>query len=191
MKNTLIIIGHPDPESLNHALAEAYRKGLEIAGNNFKKIDLSELKFDPVLKFGYRKKMALEPDLLNAQQLIKEADHLVFFYPLWWGFMPAILKGFFDRILLPGFAYKFLQNGRWLKLLKNKTAHLIVTMDSPPLYYTLRYRDAGIKVFKNGILKFCGINKTKVTKIGSVRFSSENTKQKWFKKIEILGKKIN
>ena len=94
MKKTLIIQGHPDSESYCRALANAYKVGALSAGAEVQEIIVSELKFNPSLEFGYRKRTELEPDLLAAQEKIKWAEHLVIVYPLWWGGVPALLKGF-------------------------------------------------------------------------------------------------
>jgi len=84
--------------------------------NQNKILIINELDFNPNLQFGYRKRTELEPDLLKAQELIKWADHLVWIYPVWWGSIPAIMKGFIDRVFLPGFAFQtwlVLQIGLW------------------------------------------------------------------------------
>ncbi|MNE60279.1 hypothetical protein D3C80_1554150 [compost metagenome] len=191
MKKVLIINGHPDPESLCTALADTYAKGAAKAGANPTVLHLSDKSFSPVLSFGYRKRTELEPYLLNAQALIKEASHLVFIYPTWWGTFPALLKGFLDRILLPGFAFKYRENSLfWDKLLTNKTAHIITTMDTPSWYYRLIYRNAGITTFKKNILEFCGINPVKSTIISIVKTSSETQRLKWIDKIYRLGTEL-
>ena len=187
-KKILLINGHPDRESFNCALAEAYLRGAEKAGSSIKEIRIGELQFNPNLQFGYRKRTELEPDLIQVQQKIKLADHLVWFYPVWWGSVPALMKGFIDRIFLPGFAFKYRENSVWWdKYLKGKTAHLICTMDQPKWYYRLRYGSPSHKAMKQLTLQFVGIQKVKVTAIGSIRLSKEKYRQKWLKKIEKLG----
>ena len=126
MKKILIINGHPDAESFNAALAEAYKKGAIESGAEVKEIVVRELQFNPNLQFGYRKRTELEPDLLEAQAKIKWAEHLVWIYPVWWGSLPAILKGFIDRTFLPGFAFEKIENSVWWdKLLKGKSERII------------------------------------------------------------------
>ena len=108
MKNILVINGHPDKESLCAQFAQSYFNGaskLELA--NVGLIHLSELEFDPILKYGYRQRTDHEPDLQMAWQKIQAADHLVFVYPNWWGTYPALLKGFIDRLFLPGFTFDY------------------------------------------------------------------------------------
>ncbi|MGK5508947.1 NAD(P)H-dependent oxidoreductase [Brevibacillus formosus] len=189
--NILVIIGHPDPESYCSALAHAYMEGAKGKTDQIRTIDLSQIAFDPNLKYGYRKRTELEDDLKEAQELIRWADHLVIVYPTWWGTMPAILKGFFDRVLLPGFAYKYREGSSlWDKLLTGKTAHLIVTMDTPSWYNRLVYWQAGHLLMKRNILKFCGIKPVKVTEISGVNASAEENRKKWLEKVKQLGERL-
>lgn len=183
-----IIMGHPDGESYCSALAQAYLAGAKEQGAVVHLIEINKLSFNPNLKYGYRQRTELEPDLLHAQKVIENSDHIVLIYPLWWGSMPALLKGFFDRILLPGYAYRQRPDSLlWDKLLTGKTAHLIVTMDTPSLYYRLIYGKAGHRVVKQGIFGYCGIKTKKITEIGPVKGSSDHKRQKWLDRIKKLG----
>ena len=83
IKKILIINGHPDKESFNFALAAAYKKGAERSGAEVKEINIRELEFNPNLEFGYRKRVELEPDLIDTQAKLQWADHLVWVYPVW------------------------------------------------------------------------------------------------------------
>jgi|HigsolmetaAR203D_1030402.scaffolds.fasta_scaffold21370_2 Putative NADPH-quinone reductase (modulator of drug activity B) len=189
--NILVIVGHPDPDSFCAALSRAYAEGAASANAQVRRLDLSRMKFDPNLKYGYRMRTELEPDLQEAQRLIRWADHLVFVYPIWWGVMPAVLKGFFDRVFLPGFAFKYRENSPlWDKLLKGKTARLIVTMDTPTWYNRWIYRRPGIKVMKRHILRFCGIHPVRVTEFGSVKFSTAERRARWLAQVKQLGAKM-
>jgi len=190
MKKILIINGHPDKESLCFGLAESYMKGAESAGAVCTIVNLIDLKFNPILMHGYRERTELEPDLLKIQQDIVDADHLVFVYPTWWGTYPALLKGFIDRVFLPGFAFKYRDNSLfWDKLLKGKTARLIVTMDTPAWYYSLIYRSPGHNSMKKGLLGFCGIKPVKIITFGPVKTSNEKRRTDWLAICEKLGKR--
>ena len=188
MKKILIINGHPDKESFNAALTEAYAKGAGAQART--KVDviyLADLTFDPILRYGYRKRTELEPDLLKAFELLKEADHTVWVYPTWWGGMPALLKGFIDRLFLPGFTFQYRENSPfWDKLMKGKTARVITTMDAPIWYYRLAYNSAGHKAIKRVILGFCGF-KVKFFTMGNLKNSTVQQRQKWLDKAEKLG----
>ncbi|MBU0661354.1 NAD(P)H-dependent oxidoreductase [Patescibacteria group bacterium] len=189
-KKILIILAHPDKKSFNGALLDAYKKGAKAAGHTVRVLHMGALDFDPVLHNGYTKIQELEPDLVGAQKDITWAEHIAIVCPVWWGTMPAVLKGFFDRAFLPGFAFKFHKNGRrWDKLLKGRTAHLIITMNTYPLIHWLMVRNAGHRILRDGILKFCGIKVTKQTSLGPVNEFDEKKKEVWFKRMEESGKK--
>ena len=191
MKNILIINGHPDKQSLCFELAQYYKKGADLAGANCKLVNLADLQFNPILTSGYRKRTELEPDLLMMQEEIKKADHLVLVYPTWWATYPALLKGFIDRVFLPGFSFKYRENSPlWDKLLTGKTARMIVTMDTPKWYYSLFMKNAGHRSMKKGILEFCGIKPVKITSFSQVRSSSEATRKSWLTQVEKLGKEL-
>lgn len=187
--NILVINGHPDPEAFCAALAEAYRNAAASqAGAKVREIDLSQIVFDPNLKYGYRQRTELEEELREAQEMIRWADHLVLVYPTWWGTMPAVLKGFIDRVFLPGFAYQHQPNSLlWDKLLKGKTAHLIVTMDTPSWYNRWFYKRAGHRVMRSNILGYCGIKTVRITEFHMVSSSPESTRLKWLEKVKKLG----
>jgi len=186
-----MIIGHPHGDSYCAALAATYIQAATQSGANVRVIDLSIIQFDPNLRYGYHQRVELEEDLLIAQEAITWANHLVFVYPTWWGTMPAILKGFIDRIFLPGFAFKYRPNSSlWDKLLKGKSAHLIVTMDSPPWYNRFVYKQAGHRAMKRATLQFCGVNPVRITEIGPVKSLTTEQREKWLVKIQKLGSKF-
>ncbi|VVV02583.1 NAD(P)H-dependent oxidoreductase [Mesonia oceanica] len=135
MKQILIINGHPDKKSFNYALAEAYKNGAAKSKAKISQIDIADLNFNPNLKFGYRQRTPLEPDLIEAIEKIKKATHLVWVFPMWWYSYPALMKGFIDRSFLPGITFEPVK-GKALpkKLLKGKTARLIITADTPKWY---------------------------------------------------------
>lgn len=188
MKNILIINGHPNKESFCFELAKQYKAGADASGGDCKLINLIDLDFSPVLKYGYRKRTELEPDLVNIQKLIKAADHLVFVYPNWWGSQPALLKGFIDRVFLPNFAFSYRDNSLlWDKLLTGKSARLIVTMDTPTWYYKLIYKSPGHNAMKKGVLGFCGVKPVKITSFSPVKSAIRSKRQLWLKQVEQLG----
>ena len=190
-KKVLIILGHPDKTSLCGALAASYREGAQEAGVEIREIFLGDLRFDPVLRRGYKEIQELEPDLLTAQESIKWADHLVWVYPIWWGTMPALLKGFLDRTLLPGFAFKYRENSPWWdKYLTGKSGRMIMTLDAPVLYDWLIYGAGGRKTMKKAVLEFCGVKPVRVTAFGQAKSSDDAKRQKWLTKVNELGKQL-
>jgi putative NADPH-quinone reductase len=183
-KNITVILGHPDSNSYCAAIATAYADAAEAAGNNVKFFKLGEIAFDPTLHHGYGKIQELEPGLKTIQDAITWAQHLVFIYPNWWGSMPALLKGFFDRVFLPGYAFKYRDNSRfWDRLLVGRSAHAIVTMDTPPWYYWLVYRMPGHHQIRKTILEFCGVKPVKITSLGPVRHASSAQREKWLAQV--------
>ncbi|MFC5048585.1 NAD(P)H-dependent oxidoreductase [Aquimarina hainanensis] len=189
-KKILIINGHPDPESFNQGLAAAYIAGAIKTGAEVQTISIRALDFNPNLAFGYRKRTLLEPDLLDAQEKIKWAAHIVFIYPVWWGSIPAIMKGFIDRVFLPGFAFQKRENSVWWdKLLSGKSARIICTLDQPSWYYRLVYRAPSHRAMKKLTLNFVGIKPVKITTIGPIRLSKESYRKKWLQRIHTLGEK--
>lgn len=190
MKKILIIEAHPDADSLCHALADAFEAGARTA-HEIRRINLRDLDFDLTLHQGYRRGQALEPDLQQAQQHIEWAEHLVFVYPNWWGSMPALLKGFFDRTLLPGFAFKYRpKSSLWDKLLAGRTAQLLVTMDTPGWYYRWVWHRPGHHQMKHTILGFCGIKTTRISEFTPVRGASPAQREKWLATAGALGQKV-
>ncbi|MCK8143306.1 NAD(P)H-dependent oxidoreductase [Flavobacterium sp. I-SCBP12n] len=189
MKKIVIINGHPNKESLNSAFAISYKKGAEKAGAEVKEIVVASLNFNPNLQFGYQKRTELEPDLIDAWDKIKWADHLVWIHPVWWGGLPAIMKGFIDRVFLPGFAFQYRENSiLWDKLLKGKTAHIITTLDQPSWYYWLAYGRPSVNQLKKSTLEFCGIKPVKVSYYGIVKNSTDAKRLRWVLEVEKMGR---
>lgn len=188
----LIINGHPNPDSFNYALHKAYKSGV-LASNkhSIEEINVADLEFNLNLSKGYSTGITMESDLISAQAKIKSADHIVWIYPLWWGMMPAILKGFIDRVFVPGFAFKYHDNSsKWDKLLKGKTTEIICTLDYPVLIFKLFFGEGGVKVMRKMVLDFCGLKTTKTTYIGPIKPSKSEQRTQWLDKVKQLGVKL-
>ena len=187
-KRILMILGTPKHSSFCHALYEAYAQGARSKGHVVRQLKLGEMSYDPVLRDGYEQSQQLEPDLLEAQRQIHWAEHLVFVYPVWWGGIPALLKGFFDRIFLPGFAFKYRNRSQlWDKLLSGRTADLLVTMDTPPWYFRWIYGAPAHRQMTRTILGFSGIKTRRLAEFSPIRPSSEEQRQGWLRRAETLG----
>ena len=190
-QKVLVINGHPDKKSFNYALSDAYLKGLEGSKADIELLNIADLDFNPNLKYGYRKISELEPDLLEAIDRIKQADHMVWILPMWWYGMPALMKGFIDRIFLPGFFFKYQKGNPFpKKLLKGKTARLIITADTVRWYDRWFMGSPLINQFKKGTLEFCGVKPVKVTYIAPIKDSSDTFRAKWLSKVQKLGMAI-
>lgn len=189
MKKILVINGHPRKDSFCDAISKTYSKSAAAAGYEVTLLNLYELNFNLNFAGSYTKnENEVEPDILNARNKIKEAQHIVIVHPVWWGSVPALLKGFFDKTLVPGFAFKYKKDSpMWDKLLSGKTAHIIYTTDTPVWFYSLFYRAPSVNMVRDRVLGFCGIKTKKVIGIGPIRNSTKEFREKWLKKIEILG----
>lgn len=153
-------------------------------------MQLSELRFDATAD--PTQVTDLEPDIRLMQEKIVKADHLVIFAPGWWATFPAILKGFIDRTLTPGFAFQY-ESGKPMpkKLLKGKTARLVLTMDGPVWYYRLFNRAPGLHAMNQGTFWLCGLKVIGNTLL-SVRSKSESDdaeahREKLLKKVYTIG----
>lgn len=187
-KKILVILGQPQRASFGAALAQAYAEGAKAAGAEVKELYLGELKFNPAGTMNHTPSPELESDLVKAQESIKWADHLVFVYPIWWGTIPALLKGFIERVFLPGFAVNFRENSLlWDKLLAGRSARLIVTLNTPSWIYRWVYGRPGHNTMKKTILEFCGIKPVRITEVGPMRNSSAERREQWLKQVRALG----
>lgn len=191
MKRILVVLGHPNNDSFCGELAARYAEGAHAAGAEVRTLRLADLEFDPVLRLGYKTIQELEPDLSRAQEMITWAEHLVIVYPVWWGTMPALLKGFFDRAFLPGFAFRYREDSPlWDKLLEGRSARIIVTSDAPVWYNFLINGNPSQKALKRTILEFCGFKPVRVTSIGSVKSLDGEKIAGWLETAEKLGRKL-
>ncbi|HSB99762.1 MAG TPA: NAD(P)H-dependent oxidoreductase [Burkholderiaceae bacterium] len=191
-KRVLLIQGHPDPAGGHycHALAQAYADGARAADHEVRSIDVAQLDF-PLLRSQHAwTHEPLPPALAPAQEAIRWADHLVFFFPLWLGGMPALLKGFLEQIAREGFAFaKEDGNPMGHKLLKGRSARLVVTMGMPAPVYRYYFRAHSIKALERNILGFVGIAPIDETLIGAVDNMDDKTRARWFDKLRELGRK--
>lgn len=174
-----LILGHPDKHSYNGRLADAIEQNALAHGHEIRRNNVGELKFDPVLWEGYKSIQPLEPDLLQAKVNIKWCDRLIIVYPMWWGSLPALLKGFIDRVLHPGFAFKYHEKGPfWDKLLKGRSAYVICTSDAPGWWLWLKYRNSDKHTLREAILEFCGITPVTFKRIGYMKNLNEKQREK-------------
>lgn len=189
-----ILLGHPNKDgTLSAAFADAYQKAAEDAGHEVRRANIGDLAFDPILHKGYRVIQELEPDLVKSQEDIKWCDHLVLVYPLWWASVPALLKGYMDRMWLPRFAFSFKKapDGKtligWNKLLSGRTARMIVLSKNLPIVEHFLYGNYTSDI-ADALLRFSGF-KVEVTKVGNSEALSPEAKAAWMRKIADLAKR--
>ncbi len=188
-KRIFVLFGHPDKTASSSAFADSYEHGARDAGHEVKRINISDLAFDPILHKGYKVIQELEPDLKTVQEAFTWANHIVIFYPSWWSTMPALLKGMFDRMWLPYFAFHFNHNGfGWTRLMKRKSARVVVTSDSHPLLARMLFGDTTNEI-KKGILWFAGISPVRIHKIGPMKGATAERRTLWAKELYRLGRR--
>lgn len=191
MSKIVIINGNPKPKSLCGSLSETYRDAAIKSGSEVQYFSLGAMQFDPVLRQGYEKRQDFEPDLQVAIDAILWADHIVLFFPTWWGGLPAVLKGFIDRTFLPSITFKYHKNDPfWDRLLVGKSAHCFILMDTPRWYFSFIYGDPIHKQIKRTILEFCGVKPVKLTTFANVRGASAQKKAKWHEMVRKFGASI-
>lgn len=180
LKRKIVVINaHPSSTSFNQALTQAYIEAVP-SDLQVEVIEVGKLHFDPNLKYGYEQRMELEPDLQAAWNKIMSADHLVWIFPVWWGGLPAIAKGFIDRLFLPGKAFSYFENSDRIRgHLKRKTARIITTLDQAGWTYKWYFGEPSTRQLKDTTLKFCGVGSVKTHYVGSIRGSSLAQRQIW------------
>lgn len=189
MSRITIINGHPhyDRDHFVHALAAAYADAAD-AGHQIRLLEVAKLDF-PVLRDPEDWKSGETPEgLLDAQEDIRWADHLVILFPLWLGGMPALTRAFLEQVCRPGFAVEPQGTGLYRKLLKGKSARIIVTMGMPATVYSLYFRGHSVKSLKRNVLQFVGISPVRISLVGGVEMSAAHRK-KWLRRIESLGRR--
>lgn len=186
-KKILVILGNPKPKSLSKAIAESYVKGARKGKHEVRFVELSKMKFNSNLEYGYDKRMKLEEDLVKIQKDILWAGHLVWVYPIWWGDMPAKLKGLIDRAILPGFAFKYVRKSILPKqFFKGKSARLILLRGSSRIFYFGSLAFPGM-IMRRFVLNFCGVFPVRVTNFYSVEGLKKKRAEKFFKRVHSLG----
>lgn len=204
----LIINGHPDPESFSAAIFQTLLQNLDTNKHEIETLELGKMKFDPVLRYGYRQRMAEDAEITRSQDLIRWADHFIFVYPIWWSGMPSIMKGWIDRVFTPGVAYSSNTNGNFIwnfikgqqfkKLLKGKTADIFATSQGPTWWYKLfsgviSVPDSyGVATLKSAVLNHCGVKTKRVVTLGEMgrKNNTLQVRQVFLEKVGKLARKL-
>ena len=194
-QHILIVQGHPDASTPHfcHELAASYAAGAREAGHQVRWINVAELDF-PILRSQQDWERGTVPESLKpAQEDIRWATHIVFFFPLWLGDMPALLKAFLEQVARPGFAFSYGEGGTPFtkKGLKGRSARVVVTMGMPALVYRWYFRAHSIKSLERNILGFVGMGPVHETLIGMVGGFKSGDAEKWLHKLRQLGRKGN
>jgi NAD(P)H dehydrogenase (quinone) len=188
MTTIAIVVGNPMRDSYSEALGQAYLRGAQSGGHEAKLFMLARMNFDAILREGYRREQPLEPDLVAARQALKASDHLVFVFPLWCGDMPALMKGFIERVLQPDLlAIQGSHDRASWSILKGKSARIIMTMGMPGWFYWWYFGAHALKLLKRNILHFTGVSPVRSTVYGMVVGVGDDKRKQWLREVEALG----
>lgn len=187
MNKIFIINANPKASSLCKSISERYQNTISESKQT-RVLHIGEMEFQLSLDSGYEETMPLEPSLIEFQQSVEWADHIVIVSPVWWGTMPAKLKALFDRAFLPGFAFRYVK-GKAIpeKLLKGRTAELIITLDTPVFWYKWVKGNPIYINLKRAILDFAGIKNVSASYFGPVINSTEHQRRKWLDRVEAIA----
>ncbi len=183
----LLLKAHPLEDSFNTALAKAWATGAENSGVEVRTLQVHDLDFNPALWVAHREDTPLEPDLVRVQTEIAEAAHLTLAFPVWWGSSPALLKGLFDRVLQPGWAYARGDGVFPEKGLCGRSARLLMTMDCPGWYDWLSYGASARRQIKTATFAFTGIGPTRVSNFSAIEKSTPESREKMLQKAQADG----
>lgn len=193
VKKIFILLGHPDKSGFCGELADAYEIGARESGHTVERLNIGDMRFDPILHKGYRAIQKLEPDLVRFQEFVAWADHFVVIYPVWWVGMPALLKGLFDRAWLPGSAFRYIKTKHgehtifWHRLFRGKTARTILASGTAPLL--VRFLPGNVNAqLRWGILWFAGF-KVRGTWFGPSEHIPEARRARWLAHVKEIGRR--
>jgi NAD(P)H dehydrogenase (quinone) len=188
-----VILAHPDPKSFNHAIADAAVRELKRNGHEVRFHDLYAERFDPMLLAGEISEGAPVPDFVQEHcREVASADGIVIVHPNWWGQPPAILKGWVDRVIRPGVAYRFLEgdsgDGVPAGLLKAKAAVVLNTSNTRAEREASVFGDPLETLWKNCIFGLCGVKDFHRKTFGVLITSTLEQRQEW---LSIVRETIN
>lgn len=190
-KRIIVLDGHPGANSLSRLFTDTYAKAAQGAGHHVRVVRLSELEFD--MDFGdggYGSWKPLEPQIEAVLKDLEWADHVVMSSPIWWGGLPAKLKGLLDRILLPGRAYdtrNLNKMGMPSPLFTGKTGRIILTSDSPRWFMRLAYGSALLRQLTGQIFGFVGIKPTRFTYFAGASHPKPGLVDRWAAEVQKIG----
>ncbi len=192
----LTLIANPNSKSFNHAILDSFTKGLQEAGHQYEVLDLYKAGFDPIMKpqdVAQFKGEKMPDDVLKQQQKIAEAEGLVFISPIYWGYVPAILVGWIQRVFSLGFAYrppKEEEIGPQGLLPQKKALIFSTTMGMGALYKGMGLEDAIKKILDEYIMKSCGIQNVEHILFYGVPLVSDEVRKGYLEKAYRLGKEF-
>ena len=180
-----IVFAHPWNGSFNKAILDKVMEKLDETKEKYTIIDLNKDKFNPVMTEEelslYSQGKSIDPLVEKYQEILKNTDELVLVFPIWWMSMPAILKGFFDKVMTKGFAYKNAKNGIKGLLTNIKTAKMITTAEAPKILLSIT--GFGITM-KKANLGGVGIKKTEWIHYSLKSKGKDEDRKKFLEKVK-------
>jgi NAD(P)H dehydrogenase (quinone) len=187
-----IVFNHPYEGSFCNAILQTVQKTLTSAGHHADILHLDNDGFNPVMTAadlkGFTRGAPVDPKVIAYRQRLEQADHLILIFPIWWELMPAMTKGFIDKVIFPGCAYDYDKSGRWPKMVKRwdrlQTVTMITTMNTPSLIYHLIFGNAIKKALFTGTFWKMGYRNRKWIRFSMVKFVSVEKRQRWLAALE-------
>lgn len=193
----VIVFNHPYDGSFCNAVLQSVTNGLIMGNHKIDLIHLDKDNFNPVMTAAdlkaFRDKKPIDPKVIDYDQRIKDADHLIFIFPVWWELMPAMTKGFIDKVIFPGLAYDYknesntLMKPLWTNL---KGVTMITTMNTPNWLYLLLFGNAIKKAMILGTFWKIGFKNRKWISFNQVKSVSNEKRTKWLTELENKFKKL-
>jgi len=187
---TAIVFNHPYEGSFCNAILQSVTAGLHKARHEVDLMHLDNDGFNPVMTAAdlkaFKDRKPVDPQVIAYKQRLDEADHLVFIFPVWWELMPALTKGFIDKVIFPGVAYNYTPSGYGMIPLfkKIKSVTIITTMNTPGFLYRLVFGNAIRKAMITGTFWKTGYKKRKWINLSLVKTVSDTRRKKWLADIE-------
>jgi NAD(P)H dehydrogenase (quinone) len=193
--NVSIILAHPNQSSFNHAIAYRAREVLEGHGYRVFFHDLYDEKFDPVLPHEeFEEGAGLPKDIQKRCLEIASSAGIVIVHPNWWGQPPAILKGWIDRVIRPGVAYRFLEGdhgeGIPIGLLRAKAAIVFNTSNTDTERERRVFGDPLETLWKRCIFDLCGVHIVHREVFHIIVTSQPEERQAWLSRVEWVVQKF-
>lgn len=189
----LVLFAHPNPASFSRALVDTVIEAYRAQGDEVVLRDLYAMGFDPVLKgsdFEAIQAGQLPADIATEQAHVREADAITVIYPVWWTGLPAILKGYIDRVFLYGFAYEYGPQGPEGKL-KGKKVVLLSSVGHPNEVYEARGMLASMRQTSDeGIFGFCGMDVVEHRFFGGIPASDEASRKAVLADVRDLASRV-
>ena len=188
----VIVFNHPYEGSYCNAVLGSVTKGLQKAQHEIDLIHLDKDNFNPVMTAsdlkGFVERKPVDPQVMEYRQRLEQAEHLILIFPIWWELMPALTKGFIDKVIFPGVAYDYDTSGRWPRMVKRwnklKGITLITTMNTHSFFYRLIFGNAIKRALFTGTFWKMGYGRRKWINLNMVKFVSEGRRKKWLSGIE-------